>query len=406
MAQEGNDEKHTEAEDYACQWISIFDEANDDGENCNIIATYGGRLSISDNVLTTNPSTSGYTADNTLCFAFGKSLDGDDKGECNYNYNDIIIVEWKFKILKRSEYIWIGIAENDTDNVDKIDYESLKNMKGCYYMFKYNGNMYTHKNQESHVSKSNIRLNTNRLVTMQLNLQKKSLSFWDERHPQSRKTVFDEIDMSNNKKYKLAIGMSGDNTNQINFRKCSIFYNINKNTFTIASQTPQLSDVIELLLNAIKNVDKQYNKLKEHGENINSNNTDNGDNKELIKIQDLLNISSNVEFCKLRIKKINKLLIQLSEMVNKLEKENDKYLKPDINKYKEWSVNEMVLWIMSLENGRFSKYCDTLKENLIRNEISGDELPQITRQDLDTSFGINKFGDRTALEKYLKQLGQ
>eukprot|EP01083_Nonionella_stella_P198767 729498_1 len=63
-------------------------------------------------------------------------------------------------------------------------------------------------------------------------------------------------------------------------------------------------------------------------------------------------------------------------------------------------------WIMSLDNGKYMKYSQQLRNGFERSQIlSGDLLPELTRGDLSNSpFDINEFIIKRDLEKHFKSL--
>ena len=85
-----------------------------------------------------------------------------------------------------------------------------------------------------------------------------------------------------------------------------------------------------------------------------------------------------------------------------LEKENkfQSLLVPDITKYKEWNVNQMIQWISSLNDGKFNKYCDNLRNAFVSDGIeNGEIMVQLTRHDLrNNPFNVTSFTDRKELE--------
>merc|ERR1712080_74675 len=93
---------------------------------------------------------------------------------------------------------------------------------------------------------------------------------------------------------------------------------------------------------------------------------------------------------------LNKMQEGISEFIENVE-DISSYVStvssPDINKYKEWTCNEIVVWILSLENGRFSDYIDQIKNGLIASEINdGATLLQLVRSDLSVPpFNIHNF---------------
>jgi len=78
-------------------------------------------------------------------------------------------------------------------------------------------------------------------------------------------------------------------------------------------------------------------------------------------------------------------------------------LKPNVDNCKEWTYKEMLIWIVTIENGLFLQYYAKLKDSFEKNDIKGSDIMDITDEDL-SSFGINFSGHRKILSKYLKRL--
>eukprot|EP01084_Bolivina_argentea_P200299 342523_1 len=71
--------------------------------------------------------------------------------------------------------------------------------------------------------------------------------------------------------------------------------------------------------------------------------------------------------------------------------------------YKLWSYEDIVLWILSLENGRFKKYEDILSETLKRECITGNLLGQVETSNIK-DWGIKQFADKKCLFDHIKSL--
>ena len=74
--------------------------------------------------------------------------------------------------------------------------------------------------------------------------------------------------------------------------------------------------------------------------------------------------------------------------------------------YKKWNLNDIIEWISYLENGRYKKYCEILKNGFKKDNITkGEMLPDINASDLSVKpFDIRNFSDRKGLEKHFKKL--
>ena len=75
----------------------------------------------------------------------------------------------------------------------------------------------------------------------------------------------------------------------------------------------------------------------------------------------------------------------------------------DESKYLEWSYEQISSWMMSLDNGRLTKYEQTVKANLEDEEVDGSTLGDINETDLKR-WGIKKFSDIKYLLKEIQRL--
>ena len=62
---------------------------------------------------------------------------------------------------------------------------------------------------------------------------------------------------------------------------------------------------------------------------------------------------------------------------------NNKYNKYNFN-YKLWKTEDLIKWILTLNNGLFSQYC----ESLLNQKITGKDIINFNKNDL-LKFGIN-----------------
>ena len=65
-----------------------------------------------------------------------------------------------------------------------------------------------------------------------------------------------------------------------------------------------------------------------------------------------------------------------------IDKVIDKIVTPNIAEYKQWNIETIMRWIGQLENGRFNKYIDILRNGFNKSEINGEGLAELTRSDL------------------------
>eukprot|EP01084_Bolivina_argentea_P286780 492007_1 len=77
----------------------------------------------------------------------------------------------------------------------------------------------------------------------------------------------------------------------------------------------------------------------------------------------------------------------------------------DTTKYLEWNYEEIIEWILSLENNCFGKYEQTLRIALKEEGVSGVNLGEVNELDVK-SWGIKHFNDKKLLCANIKELVQ
>eukprot|EP01084_Bolivina_argentea_P249920 418534_1 len=92
--------------------------------------------------------------------------------------------------------------------------------------------------------------------------------------------------------------------------------------------------------------------------------------------------------------------LQLQEKVTELENID---IDIDISKYENWSDKQILVWMLSIENHRFSKYKSTLTKSLTDECLTGNDLCKVNENDLK-GWGITNFGDRKMLLKNINKL--
>ena len=76
----------------------------------------------------------------------------------------------------------------------------------------------------------------------------------------------------------------------------------------------------------------------------------------------------------------------------------------DVSKYESWSIDEMVEWICSLDNGKFKKYADKIRKGFTQNEISGAHMTAMGSLDIQEVCGITHWKDRKDLASHFSSL--
>ena len=86
-----------------------------------------------------------------------------------------------------------------------------------------------------------------------------------------------------------------------------------------------------------------------------------------------------------------------------IEIENLRIKLLDLSNFRLWKWDDVFIWIMSLENGRYKKYQNRLKKNLRLQDIGGQDLESIVSSDI-IDLGVTKFNDKKALLKCIQTL--
>ena len=71
--------------------------------------------------------------------------------------------------------------------------------------------------------------------------------------------------------------------------------------------------------------------------------------------------------------------------------------------YLDWNHEDIINWIMSIENDRFRKYEYVLKQSFSEEELKGPHLVDVDKTDIHR-WGIKPFGDKQKLWKSIREL--
>ena len=79
---------------------------------------------------------------------------------------------------------------------------------------------------------------------------------------------------------------------------------------------------------------------------------------------------------------------------------------PNVQQYRDWNLDQIMAWIMGLENGEFIGYEDKLRNGFIKSKIKkGDVLTELDRSDLSSSpFNIDEFMIKKKLINHFQSL--
>eukprot|EP00486_Rosalina_sp_Unknown_P011650 CAMPEP_0201595002 /NCGR_PEP_ID=MMETSP0190_2-20130828/192145_1 /ASSEMBLY_ACC=CAM_ASM_000263 /TAXON_ID=37353 /ORGANISM="Rosalina sp." /LENGTH=270 /DNA_ID=CAMNT_0048054829 /DNA_START=1269 /DNA_END=2081 /DNA_ORIENTATION=+ len=120
---------------------------------------------------------------------------------------------------------------------------------------------------------------------------------------------------------------------------------------------------------------------------------DDGDMIDTLSLKQLYFIKNKLNDCFMKHDILTKSLNKLNECVN--YKVNDRECE-----WEGWSADDIVEWILQLENGRFKPYEDTLRQELNDGDATGAILPHLDISDWRKSFSIKNWKDATDLNRY------
>eukprot|EP01084_Bolivina_argentea_P015050 28150_1 len=126
--------------------------------------------------------------------------------------------------------------------------------------------------------------------------------------------------------------------------------------------------------------------------------------QQLIQQNSALNMEINsndkcIENMIITLKSLNKYMNDIKAHIKQISV-------PNVKDYKNWSLEQIMLWIMSLDNGKFLDQQQKLKNGFEKSGINvGAVLPELTRSDLSSSpFNIDNFMVKKALVEHFKSL--
>eukprot|EP01083_Nonionella_stella_P076162 207403_1 len=98
-------------------------------------------------------------------------------------------------------------------------------------------------------------------------------------------------------------------------------------------------------------------------------------------------------------KKENEMMI--SDLKNEIQSLKAKAI--DVSRFMQWESEEVLNWILSIEDGLYKKYEQKLREEIINSEVCGTDLITMDTGDLQ-QFGVTKFAHRKTLIGHIKKL--
>ena len=379
-----------------------------------------------------------------------KSFNETSYGNLTINSNDAAIHHWKLKIHKIKFKICkiesnsspiIGISESTLTHCGKIFTSTGKGYGLCC-----NGNIYSINSKDKKTyfhSFSKQQFKTNDIIRMKLDLYQQTLSFSINNQEW---IIIDEIKISSNIKYKIAVflGLKDDCIQLLSYHKHQFSeFEANEDVDDDEKQS-ELNEYIKPNNSAIKLIESLREQLAHKMEKIEKY------KKEIKRVA--LQRKEGYDALKICYKKIETLQAKLcSKMaeIDALKKENNilrqkpventmadkeskmgnvavsglkaeilrlrlenKQLRQemvrhgsivDISKYMTWNWQQILQWILKMENSRFKKYEITLRKMLHEEKPNGEDLGYVNEADIKR-WGVTDFRDIKIFRAKLDEL--
>ena len=204
----------------------------------------------------------------------------------------------------------------------------------------------------------------------------------------SNNGIFNEYideDMNNKNDEKENLDLINPMTKYRQMMKNSATYNNNK----------QKNDRIDGLVNNLK---KEFNSFKDEYNKIKIEQIARKSPQILIDNKSKLKMNNKQD----KIIGLMQIANEFSQYISNMQLLIDKFTKPDINNHINWNANDIILWISTLDNGKYAKYAKGFRKSGIS---STKWLPQLTQQQLSSPpFNIALFQDQLALLTYFQSL--
>jgi len=299
--------------------------------------------------------------------------------EIDSNCNKLI---WVFKIHKIGESVSIGIDSSNGQYINSYFYRK----KGTY-AYEASGSAW---NNGVENKKYGDKYGKDDTVTMIYNGSESTLTFTRETSKMfggSKMKTYEPIKISNKKKYHICVCLygKGGTVELTDFIKDSDYDDEKTKGISDEGSAPQNDkdqEIISLktenrqLRQEILSLRQDMKELEQRMANTTRRNTALEDEQKQLVLQ---NETLRVEIQTLRVSSI------------------------DMNDYQHWEAKQIISWIMSLENGRFKQYEQTLTESFKEEGIDGSCLKEIDRGDIK-GWGVALFNDKKDLAKYIQNL--
>lgn len=262
--------------------------------------------------------------------------------DCIY-YKPLVVnnhrCKWKFRILKRSYYLYFGVTDNDhiTDG-PQCCFGARGENKGFYYMYGVYGDsqakyfVRSHVTNHKRISWGNCSWKVNDTITMELDLQKKHLSFW--RNDKFIGIAFKNIECNSVETiYRCAIHVDGS-PGRVKLEQCwtDDYSGINYALNNIENAIDETSFIFNQIIS--DNIDNNYNC---------------NFNDKLEKFEHFVLLRSKLNDYQRQVHQIiNAKLVQLEKQIANMDEMLIKLNQFEVsqNEYTKWTLNDIMIWKM------------------------------------------------------------
>merc|ERR1712228_334622 len=99
----------------------------------------------------------------------------------------------------------------------------------------------------------------------------------------------------------------------------------------------------------------------------------------------------------------NEEINEYKRQINEISEEKKEETEEREIDFVEWEWHDIMEWIISLNNGKYKKYQNVLTEKLMEEEVKGQHLCYIDKNDLHR-FGISSFSDKVDVYHRIQRL--
>ena len=293
-------------------------------------------------------------------------------------------IRWKIKMdtFTSNGYTMVGVTDN-------TNYANTYCRQGNRYYIHYanNSNSTLQSSTMGSQSWDNEKWGQGDEIIVELNIKDRNIAFY--KNDKLLGVAFHNIDVGDDINYYLTVELYSDH-HAVSLKSCMVSGLIQPGSInSIHAGFDKLADTSSQFIDQIGKLDKNINIVKFD---------------QISDVNDLLLLEKRIDTFAQQMNKLGQAKNDLDKTVFNLKKKLENQLKPNVKNYEKWDIMAMLIWICSLDDGKYKRYSKSLKDSFIKNEVTGQDLPDMTRQDL-TQFGVTVFKDRVQLEKYFQSLG-